>query len=262
VLHVDERGSGTPVVLLHGAPTAPEHMWPLAERLARSYRALVVHLPGYGRSAPIEPYAMDHSHALVEETLAQRGVRDAHVVGFSGGAYRAFALALRGNLRVRSVVSLAGTANFTDEEKKGLVQYVAMLRDGVEVAPILVELMLSPRGRENAVAVEDVRSWATAISAEHLARELEAFVAAPDLRPQLGALDIPVLARVGSIDAAAPPERSRRIIDAIRTITPARNDRAKLEEVPGVGHVLLREDFDSTLASIERHLTAETGRRD
>lgn len=249
-------------------------MWPLAERLARSYRALVVHLPGYGRSAPIEPYAMDHSHTLVEETLAQRGVHDAHVVGFSGGAYRAFALAVRGNLHVRSVVSLAGAANFTDEEKKGLVQYVAMLRDGVDAAPILVELMLSPRGRESPAAVEDVRSWATAISAEHLARELEAFVAAPDLRPQLGALDIPVLARVGSIDAAAPPERSRRIIEAIlhpgpapartpgSTLARVRNDRAKLEEVPGVGHVLLREDFESTLASIERHLTTEIGRRD
>lgn len=242
-----------PVVLLHGAPTSPEHMWPLAERLARTYRALVVHLPGYARSAPIEPYAMEHSHALVEETLANRGVADAHVVGFSGGAYRAFALALRGNVRVRSIVALAGCVDFTDEEKKGVAQYVAMLRAGVDAAPLLVDLMLSPRGRENPAAVADVRSWAAAISAEHLARELEAFIAAPDLRPQLGALDIPILARVGSIDAASPPERSRRIIEA------ARRERAKLEEVPGVGHALLREDFDSTASSIERHLSSARG---
>lgn len=221
-------------------------MWPLAERLAQSYRVLLVHLPGYGRSAPLEPYAMAHSHALVEETLLARGVREAHLVGFSGGVYRAFALAVRGNLVVRTIASLAGAADFTDDEKKGLLQYVAMLRAQVDPAPILVDLMLSPRGRESALSVTDVRSWATASAPEHVARELEAFVAAPDLRPQIAELDVPVLLRVGSIDAASPPERSRRIAEIARHVWH--------EEVPGVGHALLCEDFDSTAASIERHL--------
>lgn len=233
---------------MHGAPNAPEHLRPLADRLAQSYRVLLVHLPGYGRSAPIEPYAMEHSHALVEETLAARGVRDAHLVGFSGGAYRAFALAARGNLRARTVTSLAGAADFAEHEKKKLGQYVAMLRDAVDPAPLLVELMLSPRGRENAASVADIASWARAIRPEHLARELEAFIAAPDLRPQLAMLDLPVLVRVGSIDAASPPERSRRIAESARHVW--------LEEVPGVGHALLREDFDCTAASVERHLAA------
>jgi 3-oxoadipate enol-lactonase len=251
VLHVDERGSGVAVVLLHGAPTAPEHLMPLAARLARSWRVLVVHLPGYGRSAALEPYALEHSHALVEETLVARGVRETHLVGFSGGAYRAFALACRREtaLRVRSVVSLAGVANFTEDEKAGLVRYVHLL-SGVErpfdPAPMLVDLMLSPRGREHPLWVEDVRSWATSITPEHLARELEAFIGAPDLRPQIAMLDLPVLVRVGSIDAASPPERSRRIIEVAR--------HGAFEEVPGVGHALLCEDFDSTAASIERHL--------
>jgi pimeloyl-ACP methyl ester carboxylesterase len=218
----------------------------LAERLGRSYRVLAVHLPGDGRTAPIDPYAMAHSHALVEETLAARGVREAHLVGFAGGAYRAFALAVRGNLVVRSIASLGGAADFTDEERTGLVQYVAMLRAGVDAAPVLVDLVLSPRGRENAMSVADVRSWAAAITEDDLARELEAFIAAPDLRPQLAELEIPVLVRVGSIDAASPPERSRRIAEVAR--------RSRLEEVPGVGHALLCEDFDSTLASVERHL--------
>lgn len=258
MLHVDEKGSGTPVVLLHGTPTAPEHLMPLAERLARSWRVMLVHLPGYGRSAPLDPYALEHSHTLVEEALAARGVRDAHLVGFSGGAYRALALACRAGsdgsrLRVRSVVSLAGVANFNDEEKHGFARYVGMLRGTQErpfevaaVAPMLMDLMLSPRGRENARWVEDIRGWASAVRLEDLARELEAFMGAVDLRPQIAELALPMLLRVGSIDAASPPERSRRIADVAR--------HASLEEVPGVGHALLCEDFDSTAASVERHL--------
>lgn len=246
MVHVDERGSGVAVVLLHGAPTAPEHLRPLAERLARSFRVLLVHLPGYGRSKPLEPYSMEHSHAIVEEALLARGVRSAHLVGYSGGAYRAFALAVRGTIAVQSVASLAGSANFTDDEKKGLLQYVAMLRANVDPAPVLVDLMLTPRGRESAAAVADVRSWATAIAPDNLARELEAFVAAADLRPELAKLDLPILARVGALDVATPPERSRRIVDAV--------PHARLEEVPGVGHALLCEDFEATVASLERHL--------
>lgn len=255
MLHVEERGSGAAVVLLHGAPTAPEHMMPLAERLARSWRVLLVHLPGYGRSAALEPYALEHSHALVEEAVVARGVREAHLVGFSGGAYRAFALACRveSALRVRSVVSLAGVVNFTDEEKNGLGHYVDLLRgsearafEPIALGPMLVDLMLSPRGRERPRWVDDIRGWAAAIAPEHLARELEAFISAPDLRPQLANLEVPVLVRVGSIDAASPPERSQRIAE----IAPW----ALLEEVPGVGHALLCEDFESTAASIGRHL--------
>ena len=227
-------------------------MWPLAQRLATRgpWRVLLVHLPGYGRSAPIDPYSMAHSHALVEEALTARGVREAHLIGFSGGAYRAFALALRGAVRVRSIVSLAGMADLTDDEKKGLVQYAGMLRDRFDPAPLLLDIMLSPRGRENPASVADVRSWATAADGEALARELEAFVAAPDLLPELATLDIPLLVRVGSIDAASPPERSRRLAQR------ARDGRVRLEEVPGVGHALLCEDFESTAASIERHLEA------
>lgn len=248
VLHVDERGSGSAVVLLHGSPTAPEHMAGLAERLSARWRVLLVHLPGYRRSSPLEPYAMDHSHALVEEALGARGVRRAHVIGFSGGGYRAIALACRGALDVLSLVVLAGAANFEEDEKKGLTAYVGMLRAGVDPVPIVVDIMLSPRGRENASSVADITSWCSAISAEDLARELEAFVGAPDLRPRLAELDIPILARVGSIDAASPPERSKRIAAVAR--------RGWLEEVPGVGHALLREDFEATAASIERHLVA------
>jgi hypothetical protein len=47
MLHVDLQGeSGSPVVLLHGMPTRPDHLAPLARELSGSHRTLLVHLLG------------------------------------------------------------------------------------------------------------------------------------------------------------------------------------------------------------------------
>jgi pimeloyl-ACP methyl ester carboxylesterase len=248
MLHIEQRGSGTDVVLLHGAPTTPDHMRPLAERLARRCRTLLVHLPGYGSSAGLEPYDLARSHLLLEEALGAAGVTEADFVGLSGGAYRSLAMACRNNVRARSVVGLGAVADFPEDEANGLVEYCKLLRAGVDPRPIVEELMLAPESRKNAAWVEDVRAWGVASPAEHLAQELEAFVAAPDLRPAIAKLEIPILLRVGSLDVATGPARSHRIARVAR--------HATIQEVSGAGHALLCEDFEATAAAIEAHLSA------
>lgn len=246
-MHLEAHGEGPSVVLLHGMPTDPAHMAPLARKLAASHRVWLTHLPGYGSSPALPGYDLVASHGLLEKALLDRGVTEAHFVGFSAGAYRAFALAHRRAVRVLSVVSLGGFADLTAEEKGGFTQYAAMLRAGVDPVPVLEGMMLSARGRALPAAVRDVRAWATSIAAEDLALELEAWTTAPDLRRGLRELRLPITARVGLADAASPPERSRRIAAAAPTA---------LEEVPDVGHALLSEDFDATVASVARHLAA------
>ena len=251
MVHIDERGAGDFVVLLHGAPMSPAHLLPLAERLAKGRRVMVVHLPGYGRSPPLEPHSMDASLAAVEEALVARGCMAAHFVGVGAGAYRAVGIAARGGVRARSIAILAGCVDYAPAEKASIAQFIRMFRAGGDPASFVEELALSPRGRENHAWVEDVRAWGVAIDAENLSRELEALVSAPDVSPALRKLDVPLLARVGSIDALFPPERTLRILDMARDVV--------VEEVPGVGHALLCEDFPSTVASLERHLARVSG---
>lgn len=249
LLHVEARGVGAPVVLLHGSPTTPAHLRPLAARLSVRYRTLLVHLPGYGESAALEPYDLDASHGLVEDSLAAIGLSEAHFVGFSGGAYRAFAIATRTRLRVLSIAGLAAIAEVSREEGATLAGFAQMLRaGGVDPGPILEQRMLSPEGRMNPDWVADVISWGAAIAPPQLASELEAFASAPDLRVAVANLDVPILLRVGALDVASPPARS--------TLIAAVAKRAVLEEVAGAGHALLCEDFDATAASVERHLRA------
>lgn len=112
---------------------------------------------------------------------------------------------------------------------------------------------MSARGRRNRTWVAEVHAWGAASSAEHLAQELEAFASAPDLRPDVAALDIPILLRVGTAETASPPARSRRILAVAKACV--------LEEVPGVGHAILCEDFDATAESIDQFLEAASRRQ-
>lgn len=247
ILHIEARGAGSTVVLLHGSPTAPAHLRPLAERLASRYRTLLVHLPGYDASGPLVPYDFAKAHALVEESVLAHSARDVHLIGFSGGAYRALALAARGTLGVRSIACLGAYAGLPPDEAATLVGFAQLLRSGeVDPTPILEQRMLSPEGRKNPSWRRDVGSWAAAISPSHLADELEAIARAPDLHADIPRLDVPLLLRVGELDVATPPARSEAIVAVAR--------RCTMERVPGAGHALLCEDFDGTARALERHL--------
>ena len=169
-------------------------------------------------------------------------------VGTFGGAYRSFAIACRAHVKVLSVAALGPVADFLPEEAMGLMEYAKMLRQGVDPAPILEEIMLSERGRQDVASRDEIRAWATACPPEDLALELEAFAQAPSLLGEIAALEIPILLRVGLADNATPPARSHRI-HAVAT-------HARLQEVPEVGHAILCEDFNATADAVEAQLAA------
>lgn len=250
-LHFEEFGapSTEAVVLLHGAPTTPEYMDLLARPLAQSRYVLRVDLPGYGRSAAVstrEPF--EAVAVAIEEAVERRGVLRVALVGFSGGGYRAVQIASAGRLNVTHVVSIAGHAALSDEERAGLRASATALRTGVDFTDIVPSLFLAPlhlRGHPEAGA--RVLGWMRALAPEALADELEAFAAGPDLRDSLRRLQAPLLAIVGELDAASPPHRSRALARA------ARNGR--VEVLPGRGHALLYEALDETLARVEAFLS-------
>jgi len=246
MLHIEDRGTGAALVLLHGTPTMPRHLRPLAERLSARWRTLLVHLPGYGESASLVPYDLDRAHELVEEAVAARGVVRAHLIGHSGGANRALAIATRGKLAVASIVALSPIARFPYEVARGYIELAGGLRGGADLTPMMAELMLSPAGRTHPDWVAEVQSWAHASRGDDLARELEAFAHSPDLLGAIGRLEMPILLRVGALDRATPTVFSDEIVGAAK--------HATLQVVLDVGHAILCEDLEGTADAIARHL--------
>jgi 3-oxoadipate enol-lactonase len=245
---IQEVGAGSPVVFLHGCPTPPALLLPLAQGIASGHRALVVALPGYG-GTPSLPGAYDlrRLYDALESELLGRVSGEIAIVGFSSGGYHALSLALRDRLRVHTVVSLAGFASFSTSEREALRGFVAAIRAGADVDDLLPARFLSPAfAAAHPRAVDDVKRWRQATTAEGLASELTALAGSEDLRPRLSSIEARVVCRVGELDAACPVAASRGIVASVK--------RGRLEVVPRAGHALIHEDLDGTLTSLREAL--------
>jgi pimeloyl-ACP methyl ester carboxylesterase len=245
LLRFRESGSGPAVLLLHGSPSTSASLEPLAERLSASRRVLVPDLPGYAAAQPLpEPYSYDRVRAILEEELVALGVSEVAVVGHSAGGYRALALALDARrVRVTAIVTLGGIAGVDDDARDAYRQFAAMMRAGLDFGAMWLDRFTAPGFAARFPSrASGVMAWMSAAPREVLAAELEAFGGAPDLRPRLGEIAVPVTARVGALDVATPPACSEDIVRRVQ--------HGRLQVVPGCGHALVDEDREGTVEAV------------
>jgi pimeloyl-ACP methyl ester carboxylesterase len=111
-LHYSDRGSGRPVVLVHGnAVTGDDYNTSgVAERLMETCRVVIFDRPGFGYSERPRwrPWAAFEQAELLHKALAQLGVRRPVVVGHSWGTMVALAMAIRHPADTGGLVLLGG----------------------------------------------------------------------------------------------------------------------------------------------------------
>jgi pimeloyl-ACP methyl ester carboxylesterase len=111
-LHYVERGSGDPLVLLHGNGSMIEDFESsdLIDLAAKNYRVIVIDRPGFGHSDRPRNvvWTPDVQADLIKQALDQLNVSNAIVLGHSWGASVAVALALKYATLVRGLVLASG----------------------------------------------------------------------------------------------------------------------------------------------------------
>jgi pimeloyl-ACP methyl ester carboxylesterase len=107
-LEYEVRGTGEPVLLVHGALVADWFAPLMAEpSLTERYRLINYHRIGYGGSTHVyAPVSIAHQAAHCRALLKHLGVECAHVLGHSSGANIALQLALDAPQSVRSLALL------------------------------------------------------------------------------------------------------------------------------------------------------------
>jgi pimeloyl-ACP methyl ester carboxylesterase len=110
-LHVEDQGSGTPVLLLHGWPDSA-WLWrgQIPFLVGHGSRVIAPDLRGFGRSSrpdEVAAYALTEAVADVTGVLDALGVEAAHVVGHDWGAAVAWLTAILQPRRVRKLVALS-----------------------------------------------------------------------------------------------------------------------------------------------------------
>jgi pimeloyl-ACP methyl ester carboxylesterase len=110
-LEYTRRGSGTPLVLLHGIGHRRQAWDPLMDRLAESFDVIAPDLSGFGQSPAFAgevEYSMENASDHLAGQFEKWGVAKPHVVGNSLGGAIALELGSRGLVSSVTALSPAG----------------------------------------------------------------------------------------------------------------------------------------------------------
>ena len=104
VLYYEERGSGPPLLLVHGTGAYADTWSPVLDGLARGYRVIAYDRRGFARSSAAPRGGLADQVRDAAELLDALGASPARVVGWSGGGVIALDLAASYRDRVASLV--------------------------------------------------------------------------------------------------------------------------------------------------------------
>lgn len=256
-LAVEDRGSGPPVLLVHGFPL--DHaMWDAQiECLAERYRVIAPDLRGFGRSDPLPAgcsavtmarFADDLAGLLA--ALAVEG--PAAVCGLSMGGYIAWEFWRRHRARLGKLI-LCDTRAAPDapEAVAGRFQNAARaLAEGTAfLAETLLPRLVAPETLQAEAEIPArLRQWITAALPQTVAAALRGMACRSDARPWLGAIDCPTLVLVGQYDAISPPEEMQALAAQI--------PHARFVIIPSAGHMAPMENPQATNAALLSFLSS------
>jgi 3-oxoadipate enol-lactonase len=246
-LYLAERGSGPPLLLVHGLMVTGDMFAPVIDLFASSYRVIVPDLRGHGRSRALPPpYTARQLAADLAAVLEQLGIESADVLGYSQGGAIAQQFALDWPKQCRRLI-LACTYAFN----------MATPREWVEghATPFLMrtlgarrfaQLVVSQGGKELG---KDGAEWLASLLADQdpklmaaAWRETMAF----DSRQRLAEIACPTLIVAGAQDRAVPMHHARMLYEGIRD--------SQLVVIEGAGHTLIWTHPDELVRVTEAFL--------
>ncbi len=266
-LAVDDEGTGTPVLLVHGQPGTAASWAPVAARLAARYRVLVPDRPGYGRTS-LPAGGLEHNAAVLAAELERRRAVPAVVVGHSYGGGIALILAARAPEVVAALVLVGsvgapGSVNALDRllalpgagevaSAAGLLAVPALaglrrLLGASDATGRLASRLAAALPDDDLVATGgDLVRTARAFGVEQRALLAEAGL----LERAVGDVAVPTTVVTGAWDAVVPPSASADLAAGIAG--------ARLVSLAGVGHFVAR-DVPDTLAEIVDEVASRLG---
>lgn len=234
----ERRGSGAPVVLIHGLGYARWGWEPIADALTERFEVVLLDNRGIGASdAPPGPYTVADMASDVIGVLDAAGLERAHVVGTSLGGMIAQELALTAPERVDRLVLVCTTPGGPNAAPMP-APTVALIAE----APTLEPLVALRRFVENALAPDAPHELVERILTHRLqtAQPLSAWAAqaaagaAFDAWDRLSSLAVPTLVTHGTADVVVDPANSQLLAERI--------SGARLEWFESRGHLLFWED--------------------
>ncbi|WP_370410564.1 alpha/beta fold hydrolase [Streptomyces fradiae] len=241
----ERRGTGEPLLLLHGIG----HLWqawePVIDVLATERDVIAVDLPGFGASPALPaPLAYDLTTVVpvLDAFCAALGVERPHVAGNSLGGL--LALELGREKLVRSVTALSPAGFWSEAERRYAFTTLRAMRGAARAMPLPLIERLSRSAAGRTVLTSTIYARPARLSPESAVAETLSLRAATGFEQTLAAgrsvlfredvTALPVTIAWGSRDRLLLRRQGIRAKQAI--------PGARLIRLPGCGHVPMNDD--------------------
>jgi len=247
----DVRGEGPAVLLLHAFPLGL-FMWEAqVEALCATHRVVRFDARGFGGSAAGNgPLTMERIADDGASLLDHLGIEKAVVGGCSMGGYAAFAFVRRHPQRLAGLVLQDTRAGADTAEAKASRAALAakVLAEGASAAVLafLPKLVGETTHRQRPDVVAGLRERILATAPQGIANALHGLALRADSRETLPTIAVPTLVIVGSEDVLTPASEAATMAAAI--------PRARLDVIPGAGHLANLEDPGAANAALRAFL--------
>jgi pimeloyl-ACP methyl ester carboxylesterase len=242
----DRFGTGSPLVLLHGAGHRRQAWLPVHERLAKHREVISLDFPGFGESPPLPAhlsYDLDTAVTVLKEFFAHLGLERPHVAGNSMGGLVSLVLAQLGMVSSATALSPAGLWS-PMARRMSLAMVRSVHRTARHMPPkVAARLSRTPAGRTLMCGVLFGRP--DLLEPQVLLDDMQALVNAVGFGPTLATgdkiiftgpvpEDVPVTIAWGSRDLLFRRPRAASITRLI--------PHARLLRLPGCGHVPMNDN--------------------
>jgi 3-oxoadipate enol-lactonase len=247
-LYFTERGSGPPLLLVHGLMVTGKMFEPVIERLATRYHVIVPDLRGHGRSRGLPPpYTVVQLASDLSNLLDHLGIDSIAALGYSHGGAIAQQLVLDHPKRCSHLV-LACTYAFN----------MATFREKLEghLVPLLIRVLGMRRFAKFVTlglkqVVKERADWVVGLIANQDGTSMvSAWRAAMafDSRRRLAEIKCPTLVIAASNDEAVPIHHAKMLHDGITG--------SQLVTIDGADHALIWAHSDELVRVTDEFLGA------
>ena len=246
LLSFTERGSGPPLLLVHGLMVTGEMFEPVLDRFSSRHCVIVPDLRGHGRSRGLPPpYTAAQLASDLSRLLDHLGIDSTAVLGYSQGGAIAQQLVLDHPERCDRLVLVCTYAFNMATARERLEGHLLPFFLRVLGTRRLAKFLVSQGGKD----LGDERGHLAGLMANQdtnlmVAAWKEAM--AFDSRRQLGEIACPTLVVAGSSDKAVPMHHARMLHDGI--------PGSRLIVIDGAGHTLLWTHADELVQVTDEFL--------
>ncbi|MEI7846921.1 MAG: alpha/beta hydrolase [Chloroflexota bacterium] len=243
-LSYERRGTGKPLLLIHGFPLDHGVWEAVAGCLETDFDLIMPDLPGFGLSdVPAGGCTIDQMAYMMGSLLDDLGINKIFIVGHSMGGYVAFAFAHIFPSRVLGLGLLASQAAPDTDERKVARAVTAgqVSENGVSAVAGMSRQLTS-----DSKFIPFFEKMILSQRPEGVIGALEAMAQRPDALKFISEFIFPVILVHGLADILIPLERASEIQKLLPT--------AKLIKLPGIGHSPMLEAPAETALALKMFL--------